>query len=67
MRTPAGMSEADFAAAIAAFKSAVGNDWVFTSDDDLEPYRDAYSIYRDEPEERLASAAVAPAASMVAR
>ena len=60
MRTPAGISEADFAAAIAAFESVVGKEWVFTSDDDLEPYRDAYSILRDEPEERIASAAVAP-------
>ena len=60
MRTPRGMSAADFAQAVAAFKYVVGDDWVFTSDDDLEPYRDAYSIFWDEPEERIASAAVAP-------
>ena len=60
MRTPPGMSESDFAAAIADFKAVVGNDWVFTSDDDLEPYRDAYSILWNEPEERIASAAMAP-------
>jgi (+)-pinoresinol hydroxylase len=60
MTIPQGVSAADFADAIAQFKSVVGADWVFTSDDDLEPYRDAYSILRGEPEERLASAAVAP-------
>ena len=60
MRSPPGVSAADFADAIAQFKSVVGADWVFTSDEDLEPYRDAYSVMRDEPEERIASAAVAP-------
>ncbi len=60
MRTPSGIGAADFAAAIAAFKSVVGGDWVFTSDEDLEPYRDAYSILWSEPDERIASAAVAP-------
>src|ERR1700733_2491494 len=60
MKPPPGINAADFAASITAFKSVVGNDWVFTSDDDLEPYRDSYSIFRDEPEERVASAVVAP-------
>ncbi|MFS8606945.1 MAG: FAD-binding oxidoreductase [Gammaproteobacteria bacterium] len=40
---------------------AVGPEWVFTSDEDLEPYRDPYSPMRDTPRELLASAAVAPA------
>ena len=60
MRTPPGVSAADFASAIAAFKAVVGGDWVFTSDEDLEPYRDAYSILWSEADERIASAAVAP-------
>ena len=60
MRSPPGVSAADFADALAGFKSVVGEDWVFTSDEDLEPYRDAYSIFWNEPEERIASAAVAP-------
>ena len=60
MRTPPGVSSADFADALARFRSVVGADWVFTSDEDLEPYRDAYSILWDEPEEKIASAAVAP-------
>ncbi len=60
MRVPAGVSAADFAEALKAFEGVVGKDWVFSSEEDLEPYRDAYSIVWDEPEERLASAAVAP-------
>jgi 4-cresol dehydrogenase (hydroxylating) len=58
---PPGVSRADFAAAIAAFQKAIGRDWVFTSDEDVALYRDAYSPLWGEPEERLASAAVAPA------
>ena len=38
----------------------MGADWVFTSDEDVALYRDAYSPYWGEPEERVASAAVAP-------
>jgi len=60
MITPPGISAADFANALARFASVVGKDWVFTSDEDLEPYRDAYSILWNEPDERIASAAVAP-------
>jgi 4-cresol dehydrogenase (hydroxylating) len=47
--------------AIEGFKGAVGPEWVFTSDADVALYRDAYSPFWDEPEERIASAAVAPA------
>ena len=60
MATPPGVSERDFARALDRFRAAVGDDWVFTSDEDVALYRDAYSIYWGEPEERLASAAVAP-------
>jgi len=60
MRTPPGVSAADFAAAVAEFERAVGKDWVFTSDADVDLYRDAYSPYWGEPEEKIASAAVAP-------
>jgi 4-cresol dehydrogenase (hydroxylating) len=60
MRRPAGVSEQDFAEAIRRFEAVVGKEWVFTSDEDVALYRDAYSPYWDEPEERLASAAVAP-------
>jgi 4-cresol dehydrogenase (hydroxylating) len=57
---PPNVSANDFNRAIAAWKQVVGNEWVFTSDDDVALYRDAYSPYWDEPEERKASAAVAP-------
>ncbi len=61
MVLPPNVSEADFNAALNEFRSAVGASWVFTSDDDVALYRDSYSIYWGEPEERVASAAVAPA------
>jgi hypothetical protein len=57
---PQGLSAADFAAALRKLEAAVGEQWVFKSDEDVALYRDAYSPERDEPTERLASAAVAP-------
>ena len=60
MRIPPGISATDFAAAIKQFEDAVGKEWVFTSDEDVALYRDAYSPFMGEPEERMASAAVAP-------
>jgi 4-cresol dehydrogenase (hydroxylating) len=61
MRTPPGIEPAVFTTALEGFRTAVGPEWVFTSDDDLDLYKDAYSPFWGEPEERLASAAVAPA------
>ncbi|MGN6356684.1 MAG: FAD-binding oxidoreductase [Novosphingobium sp.] len=63
MRTPPGISPATFAAAIDEFAGAVGKAWVFTSEEDLELYRDAYSPLRGTDEDRRASAAVAPASA----
>ena len=60
MAVPPGVSERDFERAVSEFASAVGEEWVFTSDEDVDLYRDAYSIYKGEPEDRVASAAVAP-------
>jgi 4-cresol dehydrogenase (hydroxylating) len=60
MKLPAGVRQADFDKALSEFRSVVGAEWVFTSDEDLHLYRDAYSPYWNEPEERVASAAVAP-------
>ena len=60
MRIPTGVSPADFAAALAAFSRVAGSEWVFTSDEDVDLYRDAYSPLAGQPDERLASAAVAP-------
>jgi hypothetical protein len=61
MVLPPNVSEADFNAALSQFRSAVGASWVFSSDEDVALYRDSYSINWGEPEERVASAAVAPA------
>jgi 4-cresol dehydrogenase (hydroxylating) len=60
MRTPPGVSESDFSAALREFETAIGRDWVFTTDADVDLYRDAYSPFWGEPEERVPSAAVAP-------
>lgn len=60
MAIPPGVSEQDFTTALNEFRSTVGAEWVFTSAADVALYRDAYSPYWGEPEERLASAAVAP-------
>jgi len=60
MRTPPGVSSTDFATAIEQFADAIGEQWVFTSDEDVNTYRDAFSPLWGEPDERAASAAVAP-------
>ena len=60
MSVPPGVSERDFERAVARFRSVVGADWIFTSDEDVALYRDAYSPFWNEPEEKVASAAVAP-------
>jgi 4-cresol dehydrogenase (hydroxylating) len=63
MRTPPGLSPTVFATALREFESVVGAQWVFTKDEDTILYRDAYSPYLGEPEERWASAAAAPAST----
>lgn len=60
MRLPPNVSQANFTAALTAFGNVVGQEWVFTRDEDLELYRDSYSVLWGEAEERVASAAVAP-------
>jgi 4-cresol dehydrogenase (hydroxylating) len=60
MRTPPGIKPADFTTAIKQFSDVVGAQWVFTSDADVSTYRDAYSPFFGEADERVASAAVAP-------
>ena len=60
MRTPPGLTEADFTRAVAEFQQAIGSQWVFTEDADLDLYRDAYSPLWGEEEEKIASAALAP-------
>ena len=60
MATPPGISERDFARALTEFRNAVGAEWVFTSDEEINLYRDAYSPFKGEAEDRVPSAAVAP-------
>src|ERR1700734_4332811 len=60
MYLPPGVTPTDFAAAISHFETAVGKKWVFTKDEDVDLYKDSFSPFLGEPEERVASAAVAP-------
>jgi 4-cresol dehydrogenase (hydroxylating) len=60
MLLPEGVSQRDFDLAVRAFRKIVGAEWVFTSEEDLHLYRDAYSPFWGEPAERRAAAAVAP-------
>ena len=57
---PPGVSAEDFASALRQFEAAVGKDWVFTGDEDLFPYRDPFSMFKDQPNELIPSAAVGP-------
>ena len=67
MAIPAGVSQRDWTAALEQFRQIVGPSWVFTSDEDIALYRDAYSPQWGEPEERLISAAVAPESDLRGR
>jgi (+)-pinoresinol hydroxylase len=58
---PPGLSKREFANALAEFERAVGKDWVFHDPTLMETYRDAYAPTRDDNDEPIASAAVAPA------
>ena len=60
MRVPPGVSPRDFDDALKKFEEAIGKQWVFTSDDDINTYRDSYSPFWHETEEPIPSAAVAP-------
>jgi FAD/FMN-containing dehydrogenase len=59
-KPPPGLSEREFTAALRQLEDIVGRDWLFSSDDDVAPYRDGYSPLWGEAEERWTSAAVAP-------
>ncbi len=61
--TPPGVSEAVFADALNRFAGVVGAENVYSEEEDVALYRDAYSPLWDEREEKLASAAVAPASA----
>ncbi len=61
MNPPPGVSGSDFASALQEFANAVGNDWVFSKDEDVALYDDSYTPFVGEPKlQRHASAAVAP-------
>lgn len=60
MRTPPNVAPETFAAALQEFANVVGSDWLYTEDEALGPYRDAYAPTRGQDEDRWASAAVAP-------
>jgi len=60
MRLPPGVSGKDFSEALRQFEETVGKEWVFSSDEDVNLYRDSYSPFWHEEEEPVSSAAVAP-------
>lgn len=43
MILPKNVSQSDFTAAVAKFEKALGKEWVFKTQEDLDLYRDAYS------------------------
>ena len=61
MAIPQGLTEEQFSTALNELAGVVGRDWVFRSREIIETYRDVYSPYRNQPDEPVASAAVAPA------
>jgi 4-cresol dehydrogenase (hydroxylating) len=61
MTLPPNVKETAFRNAIDKFRQAVGEEWVFTSQEDVDLYRDSYSPFKGEPaRELVAAAAVAP-------
>lgn len=58
---PPRLTVKDFSDVITEFKQAVGSDYVFTTDEHLQGYRDGLSPIFDTTDEPLPSAAVAPA------
>jgi hypothetical protein len=60
MTMPPNVTSARWAAALAAFRAAIGDQWTFTSDEDVQLYRDAYSPVWNEADEKWVSAALAP-------
>jgi len=63
MRYPPGVSQSDFDRAVVEFRAAIGEQWVFTDEADVDLYRDAYSPMWGEGEEKIPSIAVAPAST----
>jgi (+)-pinoresinol hydroxylase len=60
MRIPPGVSASTYSEALRKFAAVIGAENVYTSDEDLDLYRDGYSVLWGEPEERIAAGALAP-------
>ena len=45
MSIPPGVNSKDFSDALKQWEEHVGKEWVFTSDEDVAMYRDAYSPF----------------------
>jgi (+)-pinoresinol hydroxylase len=60
MRLPPGVSSEVFSEALRQFEQAVGKEWIFSSPEDVDLYRDSYSPFWHEDIEPIPSAAVAP-------
>jgi (+)-pinoresinol hydroxylase len=61
MILPPGVHRDAFTAAVQAFANVVGDQWVFSKDEDIALYNDAYTPFFGEPDKQhVASAAVAP-------
>ncbi len=63
MKLPRDVNQAQFDAAVQAMRKVVGDEWIYTSDEDIHLYRDAYSPFYGEDEEYLPSGAVAPSSA----
>jgi 4-cresol dehydrogenase (hydroxylating) len=59
-KLPPGLDQGTFDLAIKEMAAVVGSEWVFTSADDIDLYRDPYSPRRGQPDESIPSGAVAP-------
>lgn len=57
---PEGLSLNDFEDAVKELQAAIGKDWVYTEETDLNLYRDPYSPFSGEPEDPVPSLVVAP-------
>jgi (+)-pinoresinol hydroxylase len=60
MKLPPHVDARQFGDATRELRAVVGSEWVFTSDEDILLYRDAYSPFYGEAQEFIPSGAVAP-------
>jgi len=63
MRLPPNVKAESFSEALKQFEQAVGKEWVFSSEEDIDLYRDSYTPFWHEEEEPIPSAAVAPSST----